>query len=153
MLGKHHPGDVPIHRCSWLVEVRTSWEGELNKVYKETEGFSYYDPPKGPGDETILDVFTRMERTLRMLLTRHAGQTSVCVSHGDPIKILRVAYSGKALTPDNVRAPDPGPASMVTFDFWHPDALPVISAVDLGLLQRIVRGESSGGGRQGAARR
>src|ERR1041384_1848987 len=96
-------GDVPVHRTAWLAEVRTSWEGENNKVVSEIRGFSYYDPLKAEGDETIHDVFTRMNRTLRLVLSRHPGETTVCVSHGDPIKILRVGYSGKPLTPDHVQ--------------------------------------------------
>ena len=45
-----------------------------------------------------------------------------------------MGYSGKALTPDNVRIPDPGQASLLTFRFWHPDALPLISAVETAAL-------------------
>ncbi len=138
-LARFHSG-APVRRTVWLLEVRTSWQGELNKIQDEIKGFSYYDPPKSPGDETILDVFTRMNRALHMAARRHPGRTTVCVSHGDPIKILRIGYSGMDLTPDRVRAPDPGQASMVTFDFWHPDALPNIMAVDLAQLERIIAG-------------
>ena len=134
------PG-VPVHRSAWLIEVRTSWQGELNKIQDEIKGFSYYDPPKSPDDETILDVFNRMNRALHTAVRRHPGQTTVCVSHGDPIKILRIGYSGMDLTPDRVRAPDPGQASLVALNFWHRDALPVITAVDLAQLERIVAGE------------
>jgi broad specificity phosphatase PhoE len=129
---------VPVRVVSWLAEVQTSWEGEDNKVVSQIRGFSYYDPLKAEGDETIHDVFTRMNRTLRLVLRRHPGETTVCVSHGDPIKILRVGYSGKPLTPDHVRAPDPGQASLVTFDFWDPDALPVLSALDLNRAEQLI---------------
>src|SRR5205807_7417391 len=108
---------------------------------EEIKGFSYYDPPKSPDDETISDVFDRMNRALHNAVRRHPGRTTVCVSHGDPIKILRIGYSGMDLNPSRVRAPDPGQASLVTFDFWHPDALPVITAVDLAQLERIIAGE------------
>lgn len=137
-IARMHPG-VPVRRCSWLIEVRTSWQGESNKIQDEIRGFSYYDPLKAEGDETILDVFDRMNCALRMVLRRHPGQTTVCVSHGDPIKILRTGCSGRPLSADNVRAPDPGQASIVTFDFWHPDALPIVSAVDLAQVERLIR--------------
>ena len=140
IIARYHP-DVPLRQLAGLVEVRTSWEGESNRVVGETRGFSYYDPLKGAGDETILDVFSRMNRSLRLVLRRHPGRQTVCVSHGDPIKILRIGYSGRALTAANVRAPDPGQASMVAFRFWHRDALPIISALDLGMLERLISGE------------
>jgi probable phosphoglycerate mutase len=138
-IARTHPG-VPVRVCSWLIEVHTSWQGESNHVTSQIRGFSYYDPPKGEGDETIMDVFTRMDSALQMVLRRHPGQTTVCVSHGDPIKILRIGYTGKELTADNVRAPDPGQASLLTFDFWHPHALPIISAIDFGQLERLIAG-------------
>ena len=98
---------APVRRNADLAEVHTSWQGESNKVVREIRGFSYYDPLKAEGDETIQDVFTRMNRALRRALRQYPGRTTVCVSHGDPIKILRVGYSGKPLTADHVRAPDP----------------------------------------------
>jgi len=152
-IARYQPG-VPVRRCSWLIEVRTSWQGELNKIQDEIEGFSYYDPVKSADDETILDVFSRMDRALRLAVRRHNGQTVVCVSHGDPIKILRIGYSGMELTPQRVRMPDPGQASMLTFHFWHSQALPIISPVDLGQMERIIAGDIRGGAeRPGAPRR
>jgi probable phosphoglycerate mutase len=144
-IAQHHPG-VPVRRCADLIEVRTTWQGASNKIQDEIKGFSYYDPPKGEGDETIVDVFTRMRRGLLVALRRHPGQTTVCVSHGDPIKILRIGYSGMPLTADHVRAPDPGQASMVRFHFSHRDALPIISVVDPARLERVIAGEGFGAG-------
>ena len=97
-----------------------------------------FDPDVIPR-ETILDVFTRMDRALRIAVRRHPGETSVCVSHGDPIKILRIGYSGMDLNANRVRAPDPGQGSLVSFDFWHADALPIITAVDYAQLERIIK--------------
>ncbi|MBM2812258.1 MAG: Phosphoglycerate mutase [Chloroflexi bacterium] len=139
-IARRHPA-VPLRVCSWLVEVHTSWQGESNKVVSETRGFSYYDPLKAEGDETIQHVFDRMDRARRMVMRRHPGRTIVCVSHGDPIKILRTGLSGRPLTPEFVRAPDPGQASVVTFRFWHPSALPIIGAYDPSQAERLIRGE------------
>jgi probable phosphoglycerate mutase len=138
ILARRQPG-VQVRCCSWLIEVRTSWQGELNKIQEEIRGFSYYDPLKHPDDETIMDVFSRMDRALRLVVGRHGGETVACVSHGDPIKILRIGYSGMELTAQRVRMPDPGQASMLTFDFWHEEALPVISPIDLGQMERILQ--------------
>src|SRR5581483_6096055 len=57
---------APVHRNASLAEVHTSWQGESNAAVREIKGFSYYDPLKAEGDETILDVFTRMDRALRV---------------------------------------------------------------------------------------
>jgi broad specificity phosphatase PhoE len=135
ILASFHPG-VPVRRIAWLAEVATSWQGESNKVVSETQGFSYYDPLKAEGDETIKDVFDRMDHALQLVLGRHRGKMVVCVSHGDPIKILRIGYSGRPLTPGVVRAPDPGQGAMVAFSFWHEAALPVITALDLTQVAR-----------------
>lgn len=158
ILAAFHPG-VPVRRCAWLAEVATSWQGEPNRVVQETQGFSYYDPPRAEGDETIQDVFARMDRALRLVLRRHWGQTTMCVSHGDPIKILRLGYSGRPLTPGIVRAPDPGQGAMVIFSFWHRDALPIITALDLSQVERELRasfpapgGPGRAAGRGGRAR-
>ena len=138
-IARHHPG-LRVRQCADLMEVHTSWQGESNKAVREIEGFSYYDPLRGEGDETILDVFRRMNRALEMVLRRHPGETTVCVSHGDPIKILRTGYSGRPLVPDTVRAPDPGQGALVTFHFWHHDTLPIIWAVDPTRMERIIQG-------------
>lgn len=142
-IASHHPG-LRVCSCADLLEVRTSWQGHSNKAVREIEGFSYYDPPKGGDAETILDVFRRMNRALQLVLRRHPGETSVCVSHGDPIKILRTGYSGRPLVPDTVRAPDPGQGALVTFHFWHHDALPIIWAVDPTRMERIIQGVGYG---------
>lgn len=135
-IAARHPRSA-LRRCADLIEVGTSWQGESNKAVREIPGFSYYDPLKGEGDETILDVFTRMNRALDTVLRRHPGQTSVCVSHGDPIKILWIAYSGRSLTADEVRSPDPGQASAVILDFWHAGALPIVSTLDPNRMDRF----------------
>jgi probable phosphoglycerate mutase len=135
ILARFHP-EVPVRRCAWLAEVATSWQGESNKVVQETRGFSYYDPLKAEGDETIRDVFTRMNRALQLVLRRHWGATTVCVSHGDPIKILRIGHSGRPLTPGIVRAPDPGQGAVIAFSYWHRATLPVITALDFSPVER-----------------
>jgi broad specificity phosphatase PhoE len=136
MIGAHHP-QARIRRDADLVEVRTSWQGESFKAAQESvKDFTYYNPPKGPDDETIQDVFERMDRVLRMAARRHPGQTVVCVSHGDPIKILGVSYSGKELTFESVLAPDPPEASVSVFDFIEAGKPPT---ADLWIPRSLIR--------------
>lgn len=135
ILARGHPG-APIRRSAWLIEVLTSWEGETRSAEQESPRFSYYDPPRGEADDTIQSVFDRMDRALRMVATRHPGETTICVSHGDPIKILTIGYLGKELNFEEVRAPDPPEASVVAFHFVERQALPVI---DLWIPRAFIR--------------
>lgn len=128
-IAAYHPG-VPVRRCVWLTEVATAWRGEPLQLYDRVEDFTLYSPKGEEVGESIEDVFRRMDRALRMVLRRHPSQTTVCVSHGDPIKILQAGYSGRELTLEVTRLPDPPEASLVAFHFWHPDALPIIAQVD-----------------------
>jgi probable phosphoglycerate mutase len=136
IIGAAHPG-VPIRQTALLIEVRTSWQGESFKEAQESmEAFTYYNPPRGEGDETIEDVFQRMDRALRQAARRHPGQTVVCVSHGDPIKILGVPYSGKELNFESVLAPDPPEASIAVIHFREEGAWPEI---DLWIPRPLIR--------------
>ena len=44
-----------------------------------------------------------MVRWVRLMLTRHAGQTVIGVSHGDPVMIARLLFAGKPLTLEALR--------------------------------------------------
>lgn len=101
ILTHYHPGVVVRSACA-LIEVRTSYQGSPNSIYKP--GFSFYDPVHDPSDETMQNVFDRMVRFLRMVLRRHAGETVVAVSHADPVGILRVGLEGDGFTTKNLHA-------------------------------------------------
>ena len=77
-----------------------------------------------------------MDRALRIAARRHPGKTVVCVSHGDPIKILGVPYSGKDLTFEGVLAPDPPEASVSVFHFVEAGKPPV---ADLWIPRPLIR--------------
>ncbi|OGG44922.1 MAG: hypothetical protein A3F84_11220 [Candidatus Handelsmanbacteria bacterium RIFCSPLOWO2_12_FULL_64_10] len=135
ILAHGHSG-IEIRKLAWLVEVRTSWQGEPRSAQDTIENFSYYNPLRGEGDETIQDVFDRMDRALRYVAKRHPGQTVICVSHGDPIKILGLPYSGKDLTHESMLAPDPPEASVAAFQFLEEKAPPVL---DLWIPRAVIR--------------
>jgi probable phosphoglycerate mutase len=101
ILTHYHPL-VPIHSARALLEVRTAYQGSPNTILKP--GFSFYEPLKDPGDETMQDVFNRMMRFLQRVVRRHAGETVVAVSHADPIAIMRVGLEGHRLTAANMHA-------------------------------------------------
>lgn len=120
-----------VRTLSGLAEVNTGWEGSPNKLFAQKD-FSFYEPElKRPGDDTIAMVFQRMERTVRLLRRRHEGQTVLCVSHADPIMILKIGLWKRELTQKSIKEPDyPGKGSITTIEFAGPDAEPVITYFD-----------------------
>ena len=96
-----HPEVGRIRIDSDLLEVRTAWQGEPNAALEEID-WDLYAHPRHPEDDTLLGICTRMQRWLRRMLTRHAGQEVVGVSHGDPILILVGALKGLPLEPRHI---------------------------------------------------
>jgi broad specificity phosphatase PhoE len=136
IIARYHPG-VPLHISKLLNEVRTSLQGRPSEEIRSL-GFDYYTRRPSPRDETLEQVFARMDRLIRHLRRKHKGQTVLCVSHGDPICVVRLAYQGKPLDLQHLRGPDyPGKGSVTRLDFpSEAEADPVISYFDLGRLFR-----------------
>ena len=112
IIARHHPG-VPLRQTRRLIELRTHFQGhEWAKMPRHP---NFYDA--GAGDETVQQVFLRMQRLMFELLARYPGKTAVCVSHGDPIKILRMAYLGQPLTKQSAWEPDPAKGSIMRFSW------------------------------------
>ncbi len=131
-IASRHP-EIPVRVSRLLAEVRSSWQGTPFAVLSRQ--VNLYDPPRDPGDETIAQVFARMNRLLRRVVARHPGQTVACVSHADPIMILRVGNLGLDLTLANLRGADyPEKGSITRFEFVAGEARPRISYVDVGRL-------------------
>ena len=96
-----HPG-VPVRINSNFIEIRSVYEGTPIAEMRKHR-FNYYEPAKDPTDESTAEIWQRMQRGIDQVRHTHPGQTCVCVSHGDPIKIVWLAYEGRALTLDNMR--------------------------------------------------
>jgi broad specificity phosphatase PhoE len=99
-IAAHHP-QATRHRSTLLNEVCSDWQGRPFSSFKP--GFSTYDNHIATTDESMEDIRRRMLRFVERTARRHAGQTVVAVSHGDPITILRVALNGVPLTLDAIR--------------------------------------------------
>jgi broad specificity phosphatase PhoE len=84
-----------------LLEVRTAWQGEPNATLEQID-WDLYAHPRHPDDDTLVGISTRMQRWLRRMLKRHAGQEVVGVSHGDPILILVGTLKGLPLEPRHI---------------------------------------------------
>ncbi len=93
-----HPELGRIRIDSDLLEVRTAWQGEPNLALEQID-WDLYTHPRHPEDDTLKAILDRMQRWLRRMLRRHAGQEVVGVSHGDPILILVGTLTGLPLDP------------------------------------------------------
>lgn len=114
---RHHP-EAPFHRTALLPEVLTGWQGTSMNDLKEAVNF--YHPLKNPEDETPAIIFARMHKFVRRGLLWHPGETIVGVSHGDPIKILRMGMLGADIGPHSVHEPDPERGSITRLDYHGP---------------------------------
>ena len=83
---------VPVRRSALLLEIGTSWAGTPNK--EVPKGTSFYVARRVESDETAEHVLARMQKLLRLLVRRHAGQIVACVGHADPIATLTLWAGG-----------------------------------------------------------
>ena len=116
-IARHHP--AALRRVSSLLhEVGSTWQGTPFASFKA--GFSTYDDRREPGDESLADVQGRMVAFVERARRRHAGECLACVSHGDPITILRVTLSGRDLTLPAIRGADYAGLGSVTEITFRP---------------------------------
>ena len=102
-----HPG-LEVHVTRLLAEVLTSWQGRSNAEMAAGQ-FNFYDPVHHPGDESLEDLGRRMMRWIALMLRRYPGAVVAGVSHGDPLMVVRLLFSGQALTLANLRRPEDYP--------------------------------------------
>jgi probable phosphoglycerate mutase len=128
ILARRHPG-IPVHIRGTLAEVRSSWQGTA--FHALPEGKTVYETRQVPSDETIDDIWQRMRALALELAAQHTGQTVLCVSHGDPIKILTRGFKGLMLDVAAVRQPDPARCSVTRLEFSTPDVQPTVTYTDV----------------------
>lgn len=100
ILAARHPG-VPIRRAVQLIEVRTGWIGALPDQLPAR--INLYEPPHTADDETIEQIWHRVDRLIRRLAKRHPGETICLVSHGDPVVIAHAGYLGLPMSLESIR--------------------------------------------------
>ncbi len=116
-IARYHPTTVP-RVSSLLQEVRSAWQGTPFSAFKP--GFNTYGDRREPDDESIEDIRGRMVKFVERVRRRSAGACVACVSHGDPITILRVALSGRPLTLAAIRGTDYADLCSVTEITFQP---------------------------------
>ncbi|WP_280553044.1 histidine phosphatase family protein [Halomonas sp. 25-S5] len=83
-----------------------AFEGEGDDRYAEVWARDADDPAhRHAGVEAVVDVAARMAGLVDELEQRHAGETILLVSHGDPLQILLTALEGRELSRHRERAP------------------------------------------------
>jgi broad specificity phosphatase PhoE len=123
---------APISIARGLAEMLTSAQGTPWSVIGNV---SLYESRREETDETIADIFARMHRVLHTLRRRHQGHTIVCVSHADPIMILRLGHLGEELRSDRLNGPlYPQKGSITRFEFPVESDLAIVSYDDVNKL-------------------
>ncbi len=91
-----------VSQSRYLIEVKTSYQGNPNSILKP--GFSFYEPQINSEDESMFDVWWRMLGFLQNAVRRHAGESIVAISHGDPIAIMRLGLENREFTARNLHS-------------------------------------------------
>jgi broad specificity phosphatase PhoE len=129
ILAEKHPG-ARIRRTIDLIEVRTGWIGATPEQLPER--INLYEPRHSPDDETIEDVWRRVDRLIRRLARRHRGETICCVSHGDPVVVAHAGYLGLPLSLESIRGSFyPQKCSVTRLTFDDPAATPRVEYRDV----------------------
>jgi probable phosphoglycerate mutase len=90
-----HPS-IPLRIDRGLNEVRTGWQG-CGHAMLDSIGWEIYSEHRGPGDETMEAILTRMMRWLSRIGRRHSSGEVLGVTHGDPLLILLAGLRGLPL--------------------------------------------------------
>jgi probable phosphoglycerate mutase len=101
--------DLTVRVTGLLAEVKPGWQGTPNKIMAEKQ-FNFYRDRVNPEDEDVPDVLARILRWTDQVLRRHAGETVVGVTHGDPSMMARLFFLGQEVTIDALRQRDLYPA-------------------------------------------
>jgi probable phosphoglycerate mutase len=107
VLRSAHPG-AALHISVLLSEVLTGWQGRPHQDLAAI-GFNFYDHPTGPQDESLQDVWARIQRFVGRVRRKHAGEEVVAVTHGDICHLARAGYRGLPIEIASIRMPHPYP--------------------------------------------
>lgn len=112
-----HPG-APLHVTRLLAEVLTGWQGRPHSDL-EAIGFNFYDNPVNAEDESIGDIWRRIEKFMERARRKHRGETVVGVTHGDVAMLARAVYLRQPLSVTSLRHPNvyPGKGSITRLLF------------------------------------
>jgi broad specificity phosphatase PhoE len=107
VLRSAHP-DASLHISRLLAEVVTGWQGRPHAELEEI-GFNFYDNPLNPTDESLEELWARIQRFVNRARRKHSGSTVVAVTHGDICHLARAGYRGFPIEIGSIRLPHPYP--------------------------------------------
>ncbi len=82
-----------------LSEVRLIFQGMDGRKYKsEIQPFLYTDKYVKEGQESISEIWQRMEKFIKLMHKMYKGKNILAVSHGDPILILKAIVTNSEFT-------------------------------------------------------
>jgi broad specificity phosphatase PhoE len=124
IIARFHP-NVTVYRADFLTQVRTSWQGECSG-HVQPRG-NYYEPRRHESDETIEDLFNRMNHLIcRIITDEYPDKMVACISHRDPIGAFCLGIKREQFTMDRLRAmgddyPSPGSLTTILLQNGHSD--------------------------------
>lgn len=135
------PHGLEVNANAGVIEAEYGdWtDGALSDLAKTDEWKVVQRTPsraRFPGGESILEMQARMVQALDELVARHPNQTTVVVSHADPIKSAIAHYTGVHL--DLFQRIHVAPASVTVFEF-HSHGVMMLKCNDTGTLDEIAR--------------
>jgi len=104
ILAMPHP-DTPVRVTRLLDEVLTAWQGRPH-MDLEAHGFNFYGNRLAPSDETLEQVWQRVQKFVQRVRRNHAGRMVVGVTHGDLLMLARAGYLGMPITIESLRRPN-----------------------------------------------
>lgn len=82
-----------------LIEVNQIHQGiNLDHYKKEIQPHLYEEKYVSLGQESVVEIASRMLKFVKRVKKRHAGRTVLAVSHGDPIVILKSVIESSNFT-------------------------------------------------------
>lgn len=96
-------GARAFHLARSIVEIRTSFQGQVFSDLSPDQKEVYVSPERKPTDEDVKTIATRMLSFVQKTAKKYPGQHIVLVSHGDPIMALRAAINNLPLEFPSIR--------------------------------------------------
>lgn len=137
-IAAHHKLPVVEHDGVIEAEYGDWTDCELKDLAKTDEWKVVQAAPsraRFPGGESITEMQARMVAALNDIVAAHPHQTTVVVSHADPIKSAIAHFTGVHL--DLFQRIHVSPASVTVFEF-HPFGVTMLKCNDTGSLDELV---------------
>jgi broad specificity phosphatase PhoE len=111
-------GNMRVHVSRLLIEVNTAWQGRSHADLEPLH-FDFYSHPLSETDETLHQIWDRINRFARRARRRHPGKTVVGVTHGDIVFLAKSGFRGMPIAIESIRRPDfyPGKGSLTRLTF------------------------------------